>query len=86
MWYMILPIPYGFVFTISHMGIFYLLNKKYPPKSKEGANVALAASAAEGGTEKAQPTSNPLQGAGGDGMTPENDAPDGDGMLTPGRF
>ena len=35
MWYMILPIPYGFWFTVSHMGIFYLLHQKYPPKSQE---------------------------------------------------
>ena len=34
MWFMILPIPYGFAFTCSHMSIFYILNKMYPPKAK----------------------------------------------------
>lgn len=84
MWHMILPIPYGFWFTVSHSGIFYLLHKKYPPKRNEAAEV-LTKTDADGGTVEAQPTNNPLQGAGGDGTTPES-APEDDGMHTPGRF
>ena len=40
MWYMILPIPYGFAFTLSHMVIFYLLHKKFPPKGNADENAA----------------------------------------------
>eukprot|EP01043_Picozoa_sp_COSAG02_P066548 COSAG02_NODE_10397_length_1950_cov_1.407347_2_plen_84_part_01 len=84
MWHMILPIPYGFWFTVSHMVIFYLLHKKYPVKKNEETTEVLTTKDAEGGTE-AQPASNPLHGAGGDGTTPEQGAPEDDGMLTPGR-
>ena len=80
MWYMILPIPYGFWFTVSHMGIFYLLHRKYPPKSKEESQQELAASDAGGSTDETQQSSNPLKGAGDNETTPES------GMLTPGRF
>jgi hypothetical protein len=33
MWYQILPIPYGHLFTTSHVFFFYLLARKYPPKT-----------------------------------------------------
>jgi hypothetical protein len=86
MWYMILPIPYGFAFTLSHMVIFYLLHKKFPPNGNAGKTAA----GDDGNGSPLNPTAtanpmvsdNPLEAADITGSPPADD----DDMLTPGRF
>ena len=85
---MILPIPYGYAFTFSHMGFFYLLHRKYPPKSSTSSSKADPESTGGGLNESLSsdqaetPTANPLEGTGDAPASPAGS----DGMPTPGRF